>query len=60
MVELIAVMGLTTEVARPLLTKLVIAAALMIGLGYPGEVTQDWNMLMVWGMLSTAPFLYIL
>jgi bacteriorhodopsin len=60
MVELIAVMGLTKEVARPLLTKLVIAAALMIGLGYPGEVSQDWTTLMVWGMLSTAPFLYIL
>jgi bacteriorhodopsin len=60
MVELIAVMGLSKEVARPLLTKLVIAAALMIGLGYPGEVTQDWTTLMIWGMLSTVPFLYIL
>jgi bacteriorhodopsin len=60
MVELIAVMGLAKEVARPLLTKLVIAAALMIGLGYPGEVSQDWTTLMVWGMLSTVPFLYIL
>lgn len=60
MVELIAVMGLAKEVARPLLTKLVIAAALMIGLGYPGEVSQDWTTLLVWGMLSTVPFLYIL
>ncbi|VTS02310.1 bacteriorhodopsin-like [Tuwongella immobilis] len=60
MVELIAVMGLAKEVARPMLTKLVIAAALMIGLGYPGEITQDWTTLMVWGMLSTLPFLYIL
>jgi bacteriorhodopsin len=60
LVELIAVMGLSKEVARPLLTKLVIAAALMIGLGYPGEVSQDWNTLMIWGMLSTVPFLYIL
>lgn len=60
MVELIAVMGLTKQLARPLLTKLVIAAALMIGLGYPGEVTQDWNTLVLWGVLSTIPFLYIL
>jgi len=60
LVELIAVMGLSKGVARPLLTKLVIAAALMIGLGYPGEVSQDWNTLMLWGILSTIPFLYIL
>ncbi|MCS6864579.1 MAG: bacteriorhodopsin-like [Gemmataceae bacterium] len=60
LVELVAVMGLAKEVARPLLTKLVIAAALMIGLGYPGEVSQDWTTLMIWGMLSTLPFLYIL
>jgi len=60
LVELIAVMGLAKEVARPLLTKLVIAAALMIGLGYPGEISQDWTTLMIWGMLSTVPFLYIL
>ncbi len=60
MVELIAVMGLAKEVARPLLTRLVIAAALMIGLGYPGEVSQDWNTLVMWGVLSTIPFLYIL
>jgi len=60
MVELIAVMGLRKEVARPLLTKLVIAAALMIGLGYPGEVSQDWGTLVLWGALSTIPFLYIL
>jgi bacteriorhodopsin len=60
MVELIAVMGLAKGVARPLLTKLVIAAALMIGLGYPGEVSQTWGTVVAWGMLSTVPFLYIL
>ena len=60
MVELIAVMSLTKAVARPLLIKLVIAAALMIGLGYPGEVSQDWSTVVLWGVLSTIPFLYIL
>jgi bacteriorhodopsin len=60
LVELIAVMGLAKEVARPLLTKLIIASALMIGLGYPGEVSQDWNSMALWGVLSTIPFLYIL
>jgi bacteriorhodopsin len=60
MVELIAVMGLPKEVSRPLLTKLVIAAALMIGLGYPGEVSDNWSTATLWGALSTIPFLYIL
>jgi bacteriorhodopsin len=60
MVELVAVLGLAKDVSRPLLTKLVIAAALMIGLGYPGEVSQTWGTLVFWGMLSTIPFLYIL
>lgn len=63
MVELVAVLGLAKEVSRPLLTKLVIAAILMIGLGYPGEVisTPDrWTERVVWGALSTIPFLYIL
>ena len=40
--------------------KLVIAAALMIGLGYPGEVASDNTTRTVWGLLSTVPFLYIL
>jgi bacteriorhodopsin len=60
MVELIAVMGLAKGVGRPLLTKLVIAAALMIGLGYPGEVSDNWGAATAWGVLSTVPFLYIL
>lgn len=60
MVELVAVMALPAAVARPLLLKLVIAAALMIGLGYPGEVSNDWTTRLIWGVLSSLPFLYIL
>jgi bacteriorhodopsin len=60
MVELIAVMGLASDKARSLLTKLVIAAALMIGLGYPGEVSTDWTTRLIWGVASSVPFLYIL
>jgi len=60
MVELIAVMALSKAVARPLLLKLVIAAALMIGLGYPGEVSNNWTPRLVWGLLSSIPFFYIL
>ena len=60
MVELVTVMALSKGVARPLLTKLVIAAALMIGLGYPGEVSSDWTTRVTWGVLSSIPFFYIL
>jgi bacteriorhodopsin len=60
MVELVTVMALAKAISRPLLLKLVVAAALMIGLGYPGEISQDWTTRLVWGLLSSVPFLYIL
>ena len=63
MVELVAVLGLAKAVSRPLLVKLVIAAAMMIGLGYPGEVISSpdrWIERIVWGGLSCIPFVYIL
>jgi bacteriorhodopsin len=60
LVELVVVMCLAKEIARPMLTKLVVAAALMIGLGYPGEISQHWGTVMVWWTLSMVPFLYIL
>jgi len=63
MVELVAVLGLAKEVSRPLLAKLVTAAALMIALGYPGEVISSpdrWTERVIWGALSSVPFFYIL
>lgn len=63
MVELIAVLRLEAGKARSLLTRLVIAAALMIALGYPGEVISNpdgWSERVVWGALSSVPFFYIL
>ena len=60
MVELVAVLALSKAVSRPLLTKLVIAAALMIGLGYPGEISQVWSTRLIWGIASSVPFFYIL
>lgn len=63
MVELVAVLRLPAEKATSLLTRLVIAAALMIALGYPGEVIADpakWNERVMWGALSSVPFFYIL
>ena len=60
LVETIAVLALARSVAKPLLTKLVVASALMIALGYPGEITTETGPRLLWGTLSTIPFLYLL
>lgn len=63
MVELVGVMTLERSKAKSLLTRLVIAAAAMIALGYPGEVIstpEGWSMRVMWGVLSSIPFFYIL
>jgi bacteriorhodopsin len=43
-----------------LLTKLVPAALAMIVLGYPGEVSNQTSTRVIWGLLSTIPFIYVL
>ena len=60
LVEVIAVLALAKEVSRSLITRLVPAAAAMIALGYPGEISNDQNTQVLYGVLSTLPFLYIL
>ncbi|GAC1442269.1 MAG: bacteriorhodopsin-like [Mycobacteriales bacterium] len=60
LVETIAVLALARAVARPLLTKLVGASALMIALGYPGEIASSDGVRLLWGTLSTIPFAYLL
>ncbi|MDA0907661.1 MAG: bacteriorhodopsin [Bacteroidetes bacterium] len=65
LVELVLVMGLTKEKNASLLPKLVIASALMIALGYPGEIMafgdrELFGAYGLWGTLSTIPFVYIL
>ncbi len=60
LVETVAVLALTRAVAKPLLTKLVIASAAMIALGYPGEISTDTGTRLLWGTLSTIPFIYLL
>ncbi len=42
------------------MARLVIASALMIGLGYPGEIATDSSTRVLWAVLSTVPFVYIL
>ena len=60
LVEVIAVLALAKEVSKSLITRLVPASAAMIALGYPGEISNDQNTQILYGVLSTLPFLYIL
>lgn len=58
--EAIAVLALPRQTRKSLLMKLIPASALMIILGYPGELATDTMAKGIWGALSTIPFLYIL
>lgn len=58
--ELIVVLALARKLRNSLLVRLIPASALMIALGYPGEISSDHMTRNVWGLLSTIPFLYIL
>ena len=58
--ELVAVLALPKGKRSSLMWRLIIASALMIGLGYPGELEMDVTTRAVWGTLSTIPFCYIL
>lgn len=58
--ELVIVLGLPRERRRSLLLRLIPAAALMIALGYPGELTTEIVPKAIWGTLSSIPFVYIL
>jgi len=60
LVEVIAVLALAAAVAKSLIMRLVPASAAMIALGYPGEISSDQNTQVLYGVLSTIPFLYIL
>ena len=60
LVELIAVLHITGQQRSGLIARLVVAATLMVGLGYPGELSLDVGTRLVWGTLSTIPFIYIL
>lgn len=59
LIEIVLVMGLTRQETVSKSTKLGLAAALMIALGYPGEIADDNTTRAIWGALSTIPFLYI-
>jgi bacteriorhodopsin len=60
LVEAVAVLALPKQQTNSLLTKLVIAAILMIVTGYPGEISDVVKTRLIWGAISTVPFAYIL
>lgn len=59
LIELVLVMRLSQEQTMSLSVKLGAAAALMVVLGYPGEIATDNMSRSIWGTLSTIPFLYV-
>lgn len=59
LIELVLVMRLTREETVSKSMRLGFAAALMIALGYPGEIATDIPTRALWGTLSAIPFLYI-
>ncbi|KPF93223.1 xanthorhodopsin [Novosphingobium sp. AAP83] len=59
LIELVLVMRLTREETISKSVRLGFAAALMIALGYPGEIASDIPTRALWGTLSAIPFLYI-
>lgn len=60
LVELILVMRLSQSETVSKSTTLGAAAALMVILGYPGEVATDIPTRVLWGTLSAIPFVYIM
>lgn len=59
LIELVLVMRLSASETSSKATRLGLAAALMIILGYPGEIAGDNTTRAIWGTLSSIPFLYI-
>lgn len=60
LIEAVAVLALAKNVSSGIAARLGIAAVFMIALGYPGEISTDAAPRLLWGTLSTVPFLYIL
>jgi bacteriorhodopsin len=59
LIELVLVMRLSRQETVSKATKLGFAAALMIILGYPGEIATDNMTRAIWGTISSIPFAYI-
>jgi len=59
LVELILVMGLSRQETTSKAIRLGLLAALMVGLGYPGEIADAASGRWLWGILAMIPFLWI-
>lgn len=59
-VELLIVLGTSSERRKSLMLTLVPATVLMVGLGYPGEVSTDNGTKWLFWILAMIPFAYIL
>jgi bacteriorhodopsin len=59
LVELILVMGLSRQETSSKAIRLGLLAALMVGLGYPGEIADVASGRWMWGALAMIPFLWI-
>lgn len=60
LIELVLVMRLSTKETISRSVTLGGAAALMIILGYPGEIADNNTTRAIWGTLSTIPFVFIM
>jgi bacteriorhodopsin len=60
LIELILVMRLSAQETLSKSLSLGSAAALMVILGYPGEIATDIPTRVLWGTLSAIPFVYIM
>jgi len=60
LIELILVMGLPTDQTRSLSWTLGLSSALMVALGYPGEIQEDAQGRWLWWGLAMLPFCFVL
>ena len=59
-IELLIVLGVSAELRKKLMTSLIPATVLMIGLGYPGEIAESSGTKWTFWVLAMIPFAYIL
>jgi bacteriorhodopsin len=60
LIELILVMGLPADKTASLSWQLGVASALMVALGYPGEIQEDPQGRWLWWGLAMLPFCFVL
>ena len=59
LIEIILIMRLPADKTRSLSWRMGLAAALMVALGYPGEIATSIPVRAAWGAASTVPFIYV-